>query len=99
MANHTLFLNLSTLALALLSLFLDWRQTLQISLHPEKWKEVGWARHFIGENPDPFDVCGYFTICALLTVFATFLVSPWIAGAVAALEGYVVWKNHLIGIK
>src|SRR6185369_12670372 len=62
------FLLLMSVAAAELFLFLDFLQTLQISIYPNRWRETGWARFFIGEHPHPFSVATYFTVCGFLTL-------------------------------
>lgn len=71
-------------ALALVALAADMLQTLQIALRPDKWKETGWARYFIGEHPGPVAAIAYFVGCALITIVVCVFLLPQAVGAVAA---------------
>lgn len=68
----TLFWLLLLTAQALL--FVDMGQTWTIANSRGTWKEVGFARHFIGEHPTTRAVVVYFAACMAALAFLTLIV-------------------------
>jgi hypothetical protein len=101
-------------ATALTATVIDWGQTRYIAKNPcanagggtsctDPYREVGWARYFIGERPSTGQVDAYFTAAIVAgTLAAHYLPSPyrkWFLGGVALVELSVVRHNIRIGLK
>mgnify|MGYP001559039085 CR=1 FL=1 len=101
-------------AVAATLLVVDWGQTRYIAKHPcanagggttcpDPYREVGWAKHFIGERPTSGQVDAYFATSMILgALTAHYLPSTyrkWLLGSVAVVELSVVNHNYRIGIK
>ena len=82
-------------------LILDWRQTLTIARHPERWSEVN---IILGRHPSVRAVHLYFSAVMAATVTLALLpLIPEVARLVvfslfAGLEGFVTWQNKRHGL-
>lgn len=90
------------LALLVLLLLIDWRQTLVIA-RPGGWYE---RNPLLGRDPSRARVHAYFALCIVLVLVGAYMlrdepvVVAWLAGVAAVLESAPVLHNHFrLGIK
>ena len=88
-------------------LIMDWKQTRQIALHPEKWSEMN---PILGKHPKTAKVDIYFSIVVIGMWIAVLAVLRFVSNpdfrmvllvafvAVTAFEGFVVWRNKKHGL-
>jgi hypothetical protein len=89
---------LAIVALAPL-LVIDWLQTLQIALNPNRWYE---RNPLLGRNPPVWRVHLHFSLACWLVVGLVLLPGWWAPGALAAfaaMEAICVVNNYRLGIK
>lgn len=83
-----------------LSILLDWKQTLTIARSPNQWHEYN---KILGKHPTVAEVNRYF-IGVLIAQFAIWKLAPenvtnYLLAAGLTLESIVVARNYNIGIK
>jgi hypothetical protein len=89
--------------LAIVTLLLDWFQTLTIAGHPDRFSEVN---PILGKHPSKLGVSVYFIACMLLAIVvaATLYISDHhiigmcLAIALALFEACVVIRNKIHGV-
>lgn len=101
-------------AAALTATLIDWGQTRYLAKHPcanagggttcpDPYREVGWARHFIGERPTSGQVDAYFIgVIVAGTLTAHYLPGAyrkWFLGGITLVQLNVISKNKSIGLK
>lgn len=93
---------LALTVLAVLLLGLDWAQTVHIARNPLVWREVGWARHFIGVHPSVYGATVYFAWWIVVVVAVVLLAPRWAAWllvlVVIAVQVFTVVGNYRKGI-
>lgn len=93
---------MTALAVALILLAIDWRQTITIARNPDRWQEknpfIRWLMEKLGREAG---VNLHFAVSAALIAGVYFWIAYPLAWAALwiVLEGWVCWHNHRLGIR